>query len=236
MNRFAKFGFAAMAALAVSVSFAEELEPDQNGSVGWTPVAFGIASPVQLPWGHAQWNVYGLDFNIFYSASPKMYGLGIGGLGMLATDDAGGLELSGLMNFNQKDFYGLRTTLGANICQGTVYGADIGCFGYRNDLVGLDIEFLGSLQEQFTGWQIGGLANVTKQESCGWSVALGVNIADVAYGCQLAGIFNMTQELHGFQIAVVNFAQECAWGCQIGVVNIIMDNTLKVLPIINCFF
>ena len=236
MNRCMKLGLAALALLTVTPSFAEEIEPDREGAVGWTPIAFGIASPVQIPWGHADWNVYGLDFNVLYSAAAKMYGLGIGGLGMLTTDDAGGLEVSGLLNWNMKDFYGVRATLGANLCGGTVYGFEAGCFGYRNGLCGLDVEFLGSLQDDAVGMQIGGLANVTRGEFAGWSATLGVNIAQVAYGLQTAGIFNMTEELHGFQIGVVNYAQECCWGCQIGVVNIIMSNCVKVLPIINFYF
>jgi len=34
----------------------------------------------------------------------------------------------------------------------------------------------------------------------------------------------------------VNFARECPWGFQIGLVNIIMDNKIKVLPIFNAYF
>ena len=49
-------------------------------------------------------------------------------------------------------------------------------------------------------------------------------------------MFNYTDELHGCQIALVNFARECPWGFQIGLVNIIMDNKIKVLPIVNGYF
>lgn len=237
MNRMFKVGIAALALAAVSPAFAlDNLEVEEEGAVGWTPVAFGLASPVQLPWGHANWDVFGLGLNALYTGEAKMYGLGIGGLGMYTADDMIGLGISGLMNLNAKDVVGLNVTLGANICQGTVYGMQAGAFGYGKDIWGLDVEFLGGMYDNFWGVQIGGLANIVKQQSYGWNVAIGVNIADVAYGWQLAGIFNMAQELHGCQLGVVNFADNCEWGFQIGIVNIIMSNKLKVLPIVNAYF
>jgi hypothetical protein len=63
-----------------------------------------------------------------------------------------------------------------------------------------------------------------------------VNLAEKAYGCQVAGVFNMTDELHGCQIGLVNYARECPWGFQIGLVNLIMDNKVKVLPFVNGYF
>ena len=44
------------------------------------------------------------------------------------------------------------------------------------------------------------------------------------------------EELHGAQIGIVNFAKECPWGFQIGLVNIIMENVIPVLPIVNASF
>ncbi len=236
MNRIIKTGVMAVALAAVAPAFAEELEEEDVGSYGWSPIAIGLASPVQLPWGHAKWDVYGFNLGLFYFGAPEMYGLGIGGLGALTTGDFAGWEISGLMNYNARDVWGLRTTLGANICRGTVRGADVGAFGYRNSIVGFDCELLGSIENDMLGCQIGGLANLMKNESYGCAVAVGVNIAQVAYGCQVAGIFNMAQELHGCQIGLVNFAERCPWGFQVGLVNFIMDNTVKVLPIVNAYF
>lgn len=236
MNKLLKIGILAASISAVVPAFAEEEE--EEGAVGWTPIAFGIASPVQLPWGMAKWDVFGLGLNALYTDAPKMYGLGIGGVAMRTRDDLIGLQVGGLCNWNEKDIYGLRVTLGLNASFGTTYGMDVGAFAYREGgkFWGWDTEFIGSYQEDIYGVQVAGLINLTMNQSYGWTVAIGGNMAKVAYGCQTAGVFNFTDELHGCQIGCVNFARECPWGFQIGIVNIIMDNSIKVLPIVNGYF
>ena len=240
MKKTMKFGFAALAIATSTIAFAADVEVETENeyeAIGWTPIAFGIASPVQLPWGSHTWDVFGLDLNALWSDAPKMYGLGIGGVAMATRDDLIGLQVSGLCNWATKDVYGMRATLGANISFGTVYGFDAGCAAYRDgDMWGWDTEFLGSYQQNFWGLQIAGILNLSLQQSYGCSIAVGGNMAKVAYGCQCAGVFNFTDELHGCQIGVVNFAKECPWGFQIGLVNIIMDNKIKVLPIVNGYF
>ena len=47
MNRLIKTGIAALSMAAVSPVFAQDVE--ETGVVGWTPLAIGIATPVQLP-------------------------------------------------------------------------------------------------------------------------------------------------------------------------------------------
>jgi hypothetical protein len=236
MNRLIKVGVAAVALAAVVPAFAEDVEEEESGAVGWTPIALGIASPVQLPWGLAQWDVFGIDVNVLYSDAPKMYGLGVGGLAMTTRDTMAGLQASALFNYAKENVYGVRLALGANVCREEAYGLEAGCFGYRREFWGLDVDFLGSFQDYMWGMQVSGLANITREQTYGWQTAIGVNIAKKAYGLQLAAIFNMAEELHGCQIAIVNYAQECPWGFQIGIINIIMDNSLKVLPILNAYF
>ena len=235
MNRIAKVGIAALAIAAVSPVMAQE-EGVEEGAVGWTPVAVGLVSPVQLPWGSAQWDVFGLDLGLLYMDTAKVYGLGLNGIAARNRDDVIGLNVSGLCNYSEKDVYGLRTTLGINIAKGEGYGFEAAGFSYRKNFTGVDCNFLGAMQENVSGIQLGGLANVSRVQSYGLTAALGVNIATTAYGCQVAGIFNMAEELHGAQIGVVNFAEQCPWGFQIGLVNIIMDNKIKVLPIVNGYF
>ena len=236
MNRMIKIGVAAVALAGVASTFAQENETIAEGPVGWTPVAIGLATPVQLPWGLNRWDVFGLDLNVFYSDSPKMYGIDIGGLAAVTRDDMMGLQVGGLFNLGCKDVYGLRATLGLNMSPRTVYGADLGLIGFRDSLYGLDVHFLGSASRNVCGLAIGGLANVSAVESYGCTIAGIANLAKTAYGMQVAFIYNMTDELHGCQIAMVNYADYCPNGFQIGLVNIIMSNKVKVLPIVNGHF
>lgn len=234
MNKYMRFGIVA-AALAASVpAFAEEAEVEE-GAIGWTPVAIGLASPVQLPWGSHRWDVFGVNLGLFWTDAPKVYGLDVTGLASATRDDLCGLKVAGLCNWNSADVYGFRATAGGNFCWGTEYGVDIGLFAVRKKMWGVDLELVGSYQEEFHGVQIGGLANVSTELSYGAGIALGCNWAPKMYGFDFA-IFNYTRELHGCQLGIVNYATECPWGFQIGLVNIIMDNSWKVLPIVNGFF
>ena len=86
--------FAVAFATAVSTSFAAKTNPDLQTadeteeaaaesaegryvapkSYGWSALAIGLATPVQLPWGIEKWDIFGLDLNLGYSDSMKMYG------------------------------------------------------------------------------------------------------------------------------------------------------------------
>ena len=100
---------------------------------------------------------------------------------------------------------------------------------------GMDVNLLASYQKDFVGWQTSGVCNFTEGECTGASFSLALNMAKVETGLQVATI-NSAQELHGVQIGVINVAHECPWGLQIGVINIILDNKVKILPIVNGYF
>ena len=160
MKQSIKFGIIAFALAAVSSAYAADAETESEyEAIGWTPVEIGLASPVQLPWGCHQWDIFGLGLNVIWNDAPKMYGLGIGGIAMATRNDMCGLQIGGLCNWATEDVYGLRLTIGGNITFGTTYGSDIGLFAYRDgDMWGFDAEFIGSYQKRFWGVQIGGLA------------------------------------------------------------------------------
>ncbi|MCR5414004.1 MAG: hypothetical protein K6F50_04670 [Kiritimatiellae bacterium] len=236
MNRTIKIGIAALALAATAPAFAQGNEDE--GPVGWTPVAIGLATPVQLPWGLNRWDVYGLDLNLFYSDAPKMYGLDVGGLAALTRTKMYGLQVGGLANVAlEGPVRGARVTLGLNYAKDDVRGFEAGLVGFRDSFHGLDVNFLASFQRAECGCQISGLANVATEESYGLNVAGLTNLSSgKAYGLQLACIFNYTEELHGAQIGLVNYTTHCPSGFQIGLVNIIMQNQIKVLPFVNGYF
>ena len=238
MNRIMKVGVAALAIAAMVPAFAneEEVEDQRDEVVGWTPVALGLATPVQVPWGLNRWDVFGLDLNVFYADAPKMYGIDIGGLATTTRNDLIGLDVSGLLNLACQDVYGLRATLGVNFHGQGVYGMDAGLLSFGDKLCGLGVHFLGSAQHNMCGCQIGGLACVSSVESYGASIAGICNLARTAYGLQLALLYNMTEDLHGAQIGLVNYTRLCPGGFQIGLINIIRENCWPVLPIVNASF
>ena len=156
MNRMLKFGLTAIALAAVAPAYAEDIEEEEpEGPIGWTPVAIGLATPVQLPWGLNRWDVFGLDVNLFYTDAPKLYGIGVGGLAELTRDRAIGLLVGGLANVAFDDVYGMRATLGLNYCSKSVYGAEVGLVGFRDTLHGLDVQLLGAYQSAVCGMQVG---------------------------------------------------------------------------------
>lgn len=232
----------AVSAIAVAGclgAFADKVKDgleEEEGVVGWTPLAIGIATPIQLPYGINRWDVYGLDLNLLYSDAPEMTGLDIGGLASVVRRDMTGVQVGGLVNFNCCDVYGLRAGLGLNWCGQTAYGLDLGLCSFGDSFYGAEVYFLGSIQRNVTGFALSGLANVTDVQSYGCTIAGLANLARVSYGFQGAILFNMTEELHGAQFALVNWATECPGGFQIGLVNIILDNQLKVLPFVNGYF
>lgn len=237
MNKVIKCCLLGMMMSAVVPAFAEELgEKGEgiDGAIGWTPVAVSLASPVQLPWGMARWDVFGLDLGLFYNDAPKMYGLQLS-LANTARDEFIGLGLGGAFNFANKDIYGARAALGCNICNATLYGLDVGGFGCHRDIYGGDVELVATMQQNVCGFAGSLIGNVTENESYGCTLGA-ANLARTAYGAQLALVANVTDELHGFQFGAINFARECPWGFQIGIINIILDNEVKVLPIVNGYF
>ncbi len=230
-----KLAFAAAAIAAItSATAAETAEERGEGAIGMTPIQIGLFAPVSIPWGF-DWDVKGLDIDLFYMETVKLQGLGISGIVSRNRDELGGILISGLCNWNDKDVRGLPLTLGANLCFGDVYGINVSSFAMRNLMKGIDLDLVASYQKAFVGCQVSGICNFNEGYSKGASFALALNMAESLTGFQCAFI-NSTKELNGAQLGVINIAQECPWGFQIGLINIILDNRVKVLPIVNGYF
>lgn len=225
---------AALAALTSATAAEPSTEGQGVGAIGWTPIQVGLFAPVSLPWGF-DWDVKGFDLDIFYMETVKMQGLGISGIAARTRDEMDGVLISGLCNWNDKDVRGLSATLGAELCFGDFYGINVSTFGLRNLMKGMDVNLVGSYQKDFVGWQTSCVCNFTENECTGASFALALNMAKVETGFQAAFI-NSAEELHGVQIGIINVAQECPWGLQLGLINIILDNRVKILPLFNGYF
>lgn len=233
-----KFIVAAAAVAAFTSAFAadvdEDIEDQGVGAIGWTPVQVGLFAPVSFPWGF-DWDVKGLELDLFYAETVKLNGLSLSGVATRTRDEFKGVSVTGLCNWHEKEVYGIGLTIGTNISFADVYGIQAGLFSMRPNMKGVDVNFVGSHQNNFKGLQLAGICNFTLNDFTGIDVALGLNMTKEMTGAQIGGI-NFTHKLTGTQIGFFNIAEECPCGLQLGLVNIIMDNKIKVLPITNFYF
>ena len=205
-------------------------------SYGWSVIALGLATPVQLPWGIEKWDIFGLDLNLGYSDSMKMYGWELAAGANVARKRFIGLQTAAGFNYSNEDSYGLVFSL-FNMNNLEFYGLSVDAVGYNRNVYGLEVNLLGAMTEKTVGGcQLSGLANVAGEDMYGAQVALGANFARRVHGLQLALVYNQTDLLWGCQLGLVNMAFACDHGFQIGLVNVIMDNQLPFLPIVNGYF
>jgi len=231
----------ALAAFAVQPVLAQDAEvkeykgaPDAK-SYGYTALAVGIATPVTLPWGW-DWDIFGLEVNALYSDCNKMYGIEVGGLANVARLDMYGLQVAAGFNFANRNAVGGMVSC-FNMCNRTAYGLSVDLVGVNRTFEGLSVDGLMSMtDESFYGLDIAGLGSGIREDMWGWQIAVGATFARRVHGFQTAGILNMTDELRGAQLGLVNYAATCEGGFQIGLVNLIMDNRAPFLPIFNCYF
>jgi len=124
-------------------------------------------------------------------------------------------------------------------------------YGRNADLTGLDFSLVGrntgdvrgvafagaSLVEgDFTGWQNGWLASVTRGNMQGLQWAAYNRSGVGSSGLQL-GLVNVSEGFSGLQVGLVNITEVMRSGLQIGIVNIIRSKpNLKVLPLVNWSF
>lgn len=233
--------FAALSASALANAElqAVENEPPRGGepfeSYGWTALALGLATPVQIPWGIKKWDVFGLDLNLGYSDAPKMYGWEIALGGNTARKTFMGLQTAIGFNYSNTNAYGLAVSI-FNMNNFEFYGLSVDAVGLNRKVYGLEVNILGSgIDETMGGLEVSGLGNFISGSLYGAQLAIGANLTRNMNGFQFA-IYNQTALLWGLQLGLVNYASACDHGLQIGLVNIIMDNQVPVLPIVNWYF
>ena len=235
MNRTLKFGIVAGALAALASTQVRAADTSSIDSYGWTPIGIGLATPVTIPWGF-DWDVFGLDVNVFYTDCNAMYGIEVGGLASVARKNMGGFQVAAACDFVNGDAYGLQASI-FNMDNGKFVGIGADLASMRRTTVGLTVDGLGTANsDNFYGWQISGLGSADKEDMWGCQTSGLFNLARRAHGLQIALVYNQTADLHGAQIGLVNYAAECQGGFQIGLVNIIRTNRWPVLPIVNAYF
>jgi hypothetical protein len=124
-------------------------------------------------------------------------------------------------------------------------------YGRHADLTGLDLSLIGRntgdvrgvafagaslVDGDFTGWQNGWLAAVTRGNLQGLQWAVYNRSGSGSSGLQI-GLVNVADGFSGLQLGLVNISQTMRSGLQVGLVNIIQSKPrLKVLPLVNWSF
>ncbi len=235
MNRISKICVAALAA-GVAFSASAKLKPGEE-SVGWSPIIIGIATPVQMPWDF-NWDVFGLDVNVAYADANKVGGLEVALGGSVARTYMVGAQVAGLCSYADCNAYGLQVAV-CDLCFQDFYGLQASAFTYSRSMYGLQANLLGAIaQDDVYGLRVSGLGSLNDGTTHGVEIAGLANITREVEGVQLALGYNHAEKLHGCQVALVNYARTSSTSAfQIGLVNIIRDNVVPVLPLVNgCFF
>jgi hypothetical protein len=122
-----------------------------------------------------------------------------------------------------------------------VSGLDLGLINHtRGDMTGVEFGVVNVTDGDLTGWQAG-VVNVTQGQFTGlqwapWMVLSLANFAEAAEGAQIAWAFNRADYMRGFQLSLVNVAEDM-YGVQVGLINIIRSKPdLSILPIVNWKF
>jgi hypothetical protein len=160
-----------------------------------TPLAFGIAPPVQFP--PKDFTIAGARISALYGEARDLYGVDVGLLGNITDGEFKGLAVAGLFNATKgtTDIIGLQLAGITNINTSKTMVAGI------QATLGINYN---SAASTLSGLELAGLANISPfMDVYGAQVAL-YNRAKDVYGLQI-GLVNIADNLHGVQIGLVNF-------------------------------
>jgi hypothetical protein len=244
MKKLMTVAFLGLAALAAC---AEDGKVDRSWR--WSPLGVGIAAPIQLPFTDT--DIYGLRVGGIFGWNRNVYGLDTGVVS-LNNGEFSGIQGS-VFNWSSSDVYGIQAGALANVVHGSFYGIQVGTFNlvyveptcgiqigglfnYNGAFSGIQLAVLNWESTYFNGWQIGGFANVVKEDSAGFALGA-VNYHNKIVGFQ-CGAVNVAEECTGLQLGLFNGANKIS-GVQIGVLNLICTEPLfsvPVMPVVNASF
>jgi hypothetical protein len=138
---------------------------------------------------------------------------------------------------DDEDVKGIRLNLPYGVNR-NVTGLDLGFINHTNgEFSGVGVGIVNLTEGPFAGWQ-NGIVNVAQDRFTGLQfdpIAL-ANVVGTGEGAQIGWGFNKADYLYGFQLALVNIAEDME-GLQVGLINIIRSKpTLWILPLVNWKF
>ena len=229
--------------LAGAASAEDLLKPEEHPVVG---CGISFATPIQAPAQNA--TIDGFRWNIIYGENFGTHGCDIGFVGANRAD-ASGFQLDIVAGWDDFDFTGCQiagvgnAVLGGatgfqlagavNYTRGAFTGFQLAPVNYAGSLYGMQVAALNVNKVVSKGFQIGAY-NADLNEYSGWSFGA-VNYADRIEGLQLGALNIIATAGRGVQIGVINSAVVFS-GIQIGVLNLIGNAEIPILPIMNAQF
>lgn len=141
---------------------------------------------------------------------------------------------------DDEDVRGIRLNLIYGVNR-NVSGLDLGLINHvKGSMAGVQFGIVNMADGGLSGWQ-SGVVNVTQGQFTGlqwspWSLLSLANLADAAEGAQVAAAFNKAEYMRGFQLSLVNVADDM-YGVQVGLINIIRSKAkYPIIPIVNWKF
>lgn len=151
----------------------------------------GLFSPIQL--SGIDKNIEGARFGLFYTQNKSVKGFDLNIFVSNTSDRFEGLQVFGLLNYNEGRFYGFRALNFVNYTQGRTRGYSVfSTINVEKHVVGGRFLSLLNYADKLNGVDLGA-----------------VNVSKSAKGIQI-GVFNYADWLDGVQIGVINFAMNSA--------------------------
>lgn len=215
----------------------------------WTPFQLSVWDPIQL--FPERYDVYGIRINLAFGSNQNVTGLDVGGVNVVARNQFG--AQLGLINLSENS---------AGLCAGVMNyttrlgGGQLGLLNTAQDsMTGIQAAGLMNLSDHVKGVQVhcGILGNGAVTVAGAQFVLLaGYNLTDNVNGLQLAMfgfnyanesvngvqfamLYNYAKNVNGLQLSLVN-ACETLSGVQIGLVNIIWQEKMSMMPLLNFRF
>lgn len=238
-----KLGLVLFSAVAAGAACARDLYSSEEHP--GTPIEICLADPISLP--QSNWNVFGLRLNLLFGQSFAVYGLDLGLAGRCRNkfvglaaqtcnwieNDMTGAQFGGLANVVKGNTCGLQVGGLANCDHGSFIGLQAAFLNYDGALGGVQLGAVNWNKSVSAGAQIG-VANIDVNEFHGFSLGA-INYTGKLVGLQLGAVNVVSESGRGVQLGVFN-AAPVFQGLQIGLLNVIGNGTLPIMPIINgCF-
>ncbi len=215
----------------------------------WTPLQLSVWDPIQL--FPERYNVYGIRMNLAYGSNQNLTGIDLGGVNVVSRNQ-GGIQ-AGLINLSESS---------AGLCAGVMNyttrlgGGQLGLLNTAQDsMTGIQATGLMNLSDHVKGAQVhcgilgNGAVTVAGAQFvllAGYNLTENINGLQLAMfgfnyasgsvnGVQFAMLYNYAKNLNGLQLSLVN-ACETLSGVQVGLVNIIWQEKMSMMPLLNFRF